>query len=87
MAAKNKKLNYKDLTEEELIGEMESMERTYQRMKFDHVIKGLESPITLRGVRRDIARLQTELRSREIAGMTPEEIARRSKIRHRRSGK
>lgn len=87
MAAKNKKLNFVDLSEDELFGEIETMEREYQRMKFDHAIKGLENPITLRELRRDIARLQTEVRKREMAEMTPEEIANRSKIRRRRSGK
>ena len=53
-------------------------------MKFEHAIKGLENPLVLREVKSDIARLQTEIRRREIAAMSPEQLARRTKIRARR---
>jgi large subunit ribosomal protein L29 len=53
-------------------------------MKFDHASKGLENPLELKTLRRDIARLSTEIRSREISAMTKEELAGRSKIRLRR---
>lgn len=86
MAAKTK-MNYRELSDDDLQQEIETMERDYQRTKFDHVIKGLENPLILRNMRRDIARLHTEVRSREVAQMTPEELAGRTKIRARRSGK
>ena len=54
------------------------------RMKFDHGSKGLQNPIELKSLKRDIARLKTELRAREISAMTPEQLAGRSNIRLRR---
>jgi large subunit ribosomal protein L29 len=56
-------------------------------MQFDHAVKGLDNPLTLREMRRDIARLKTEARRRELAQLTPEELAKRSKIRERRRRK
>ena len=46
--------------------------------------KDLDNPILLRGIRRDIARINTEIRRREVSNMTEEEVANRSKIRSRR---
>lgn len=54
------------------------------RMKFDHGAKGLENPLELKSLRRDVARLQTELRDRELKAMSAEDLAKRSKIRFRR---
>jgi large subunit ribosomal protein L29 len=56
----------------------------FQKLQFDHAIKGLENPLTLKDVRRDIARLQTEIRKRQLAGMTEDQLSKRSKIRARR---
>jgi large subunit ribosomal protein L29 len=53
-------------------------------MKFDHTTTGLANPQTLVEVRRDIARIKTELRGREIAAMDEEQLANRSKMRYRR---
>ena len=36
-----------------------------KKLKFAHTISPLENPMTIRGVRRDIARLKTELKKRE----------------------
>ena len=55
-----------------------------QRLKFDHAIKGLENPIGLLEVRRDIARLKTEIRRREVGQFTEEQVAGRDKLRARR---
>jgi ribosomal protein L29 len=53
-------------------------------MKFDHGSKGLQNPLELNNVKKDISRLLTELRAREIKGMTSAELAGRSKMRLRR---
>lgn len=72
----------------ELETELEQTEASLQKMRFDHAIKGLEDPMRLREVRRDIARLKTELRRREVTTLSPEELSNRSKMRlRRRSGK
>jgi len=44
----------------------------------------VDNPLTLREVRRDIARLKTEVRRRELAGMSEEDLSRRDRIRNRR---
>jgi len=44
----------------------------------------LDNPLTLREVRRDIARLKTEVRRRELAAMSEEDLSRRDRIRDRR---
>jgi len=36
-----------------------------KKLKFAHAISPLENPMTIRGVRRDIARLKTALKKRE----------------------
>ncbi|MEL6941497.1 MAG: 50S ribosomal protein L29 [Bacteroidota bacterium] len=70
---------------EDLRSELEALEVGFQKLKFDHATKGLENPLDLRNYRRDIARIKTELRKRELEGMSQEELANRSKIRARRS--
>ena len=71
-------------SDEDLANELKESEVQYQKLLFDHTIKGLDNPISLRDFRRDIARLKTEVRSRELKAMTAEQVAGRSKIRHRR---
>lgn len=51
----------------ELQGELDKLATTYQQLKFEHSIKGLQDPRDIRTVRRNIARVNTELRKREIA--------------------
>ena len=60
------------------------MVNEYQQMKFDHAVKGLANPLEIRDLRRKIARFQTEVRQRELAEMTPEQLATRSKLLARR---
>jgi large subunit ribosomal protein L29 len=76
-----------DMTDEDLRTELEGTETQYRRLKFDHVIKGLENPIGIRDIRRDIARLKSEMRRRELATLSVNEIAKRSRIRSRRRAK
>lgn len=69
---------------EDLRVELETTEKSYVKMKFDHAIKGLEDPMRLREVRRDIARMQTEIRRRELLDAPADVLASRSRIRRRR---
>jgi large subunit ribosomal protein L29 len=78
------KLNVAEMTDADLKSQLETLEREYQQMKFDHTVKGLANPMELREMRRNIARILTEGRSRELAAMTPEELEMRSKLRARR---
>jgi len=82
--ATKKFLELQDFSDSDLQSELRETESAYQNMMFDHAVKGIENPISLREVRRDIARLKTEIRRRELAEMSSEELANRSKIRRRR---
>ena len=72
------------LSDTDLHADLESMKLAYQKLRFDHSVKGLDNPLDLRDMRRNIARLNTELRKRELANATGEELAARDKIRARR---
>lgn len=80
-----KTLELRDFSLEDLVSEIAETETQYQKMKFDHAIKGLDNPLALREVRRDLARLKTEARRREVEAMDEQAIAKRSKIRARRA--
>lgn len=82
--ATKKHIELKEFTIEELVNELKETETQFHKMKMDHALKGLDNPILLREVRRDIARLKTEARRREVEAMAPADISRRSKIRFRR---
>ena len=56
-----KELETKDLTER-----MEAEVAKYNQMKLNHSITPLENPSQIKAVRRDIARMKTELRQREL---------------------
>lgn len=57
-----------EFTSDDLQKELNDTEKQYQKLRFDHTIKGLENPLRLREVRRDVARLKGELRRRELTG-------------------
>lgn len=79
-----KKEDYSAYSLEDLKYDLESATVKHKKMKFDHATTGLQNPQSLVEVRRDIARIKTELRAREIAGMSEEQLENRSKIRTRR---
>lgn len=76
-----------ELNDEQLGAELKSREAEYRQLKFDHAAKGIANPMELREMRRNIARIHTEVRRREMAALTPEDLASRSKIRARRRQK
>ena len=76
-----------EFSDSDLTAELTQTEVQYQKLKFDHAIKGLDNPLTLREVRRDIARLKTEIRRRELNNASEAVLAKRSKIRARRRKK
>lgn len=75
------------LSDADLKAELVDVENQYQKLQFDHVLTGLDNPIQIRGMRRDIARLKTEIRKRELGTASEEALANRSKIRSRRRRK
>lgn len=82
--ATKKYLELQELSDADLNNELKETQDQFQKLKFDHTIKGLDNPMQLRDVRRDIARLKSEMRRRQVTNMTEEQLAGRSKIRARR---
>ena len=82
--ATKKFIELSEMSEDDLRAELVQINAQYQKLRFDHTIKGLDNPVTLKETRRDIARIETELRRREVDALTPEQIAKRSRIRLRR---
>lgn len=58
------------LTTEELVEKVKSEKQLYTKMKFNHTVTPLDNPLVLRAKRRDIARLMTELRKRQLEEVT-----------------
>ena len=56
-----KEISTKDLTEK-----IENAEAALQQMKLNHAVTPLENPSQIKAARRDIARMKTELRQREL---------------------
>ncbi len=82
--ATKKFVELQDFSDADLANELKETLQQEQKLKFDHALKGLDNPLVLRGIRRDIARLKSEVRRRELAAMDADAIAKRSKIRLRR---
>ena len=61
-----KKSEIKDLTTEEIREKIETEKAALNKMKMNHAVSPLENPMLIRTTRRNIARLMTELRKREL---------------------
>ncbi len=77
--------DYKKLGLEDLTGELEGATSRLSELQFDHATRGIDNPLEIRTLRRNISRLKTELRAREIAEMDDKEKGKRSRVRARRS--
>lgn len=67
--ADTKKKNVKDLSYAELIAERNKVKQEYMDVRFQAVIGHLDNPIQKRTLRRQIAKLNTSIRQKEIAGL------------------
>ena len=56
----------KELETKELAERIEAEVAKYNQMKLNHAISPLENPSQIKAARRDIARMKTELRQREL---------------------
>lgn len=54
------------LSDEELSNELKETRLSYENMNFDHAVRGLDNPNVLRNVRRDVARIETEVNRRKL---------------------
>ena len=82
--ASNKFIELQEFSDDELREELQATQVQQQKLQFDHVVKGLDNPHDLREIRRDIARLKTEIRRRELANLSDEALADRDRLRARR---
>lgn len=56
----------KDLSVTDLKARIEEDQLRLKKLEFAHAISPLENPMSIRGLRKDIARLQTELKKKEL---------------------
>ena len=55
----------KEMSESELKSRIEEDELRIKKLKFAHSVSPLENPMSIRGVRKDLARIKTELRAKQ----------------------
>ena len=56
----------KGIETKELAEKLETAVAQYNQMKLNHAVTPMENPSQIKAARRDIARMQTELRQREL---------------------
>ena len=61
-----KSAELRDLETKELAERLNTEVVKYNQMKINHAISPLENPSEIKATRRDIARMKTELRQREL---------------------
>ncbi|QEE49410.1 50S ribosomal protein L29 [Flavobacterium alkalisoli] len=61
-----KQSEIKDLSAAELQTKLGELQKTYADLKSAHAISPIENPLQIRGVRRSIARVATELSKRDL---------------------
>ncbi len=56
----------KELSVTDLAARIKEDEQRLKKLEFAHAISPLENPVSIRGLRRDVARLKTELRKKQM---------------------
>ena len=56
-----------DLTTAEVKEKIEIESASYNKMRMNHTVSALENPVQIKMKRREIARLKTEMRKRELS--------------------
>ena len=82
--ASKKYLELQGHSDDDLRVELGAARREYQQMRFDNYTKGIESIAKIRELRRDIARINTEIRRRELNALHGEAGRPRKLTRRRR---
>jgi len=77
-------LELNNFSDSDLATQLQDAQREYMSLRLDHATQGLANPNEIKVARRNVARIKTEIRRRELAAMTPEQLANRSRIRFRR---
>jgi large subunit ribosomal protein L29 len=57
----------RDFTTEDLLARIQEDEVRLKKLSFAHVITPLENPMSIRDLRKDLARMKTELKKRELS--------------------
>ena len=57
----------REMTEVELAAELEKMKKDLVNLRFQHVTGQLENPLKMKETKRDIARVKTIIREKELA--------------------
>jgi len=65
-AKKAKVEDYRSMDVEALNGKVQEEESRLKRLKFSHAVNPVENPLSIRQLRRTIARLKTEQRRRAL---------------------
>lgn len=58
--------NLKTMSEQDLKARIAEDELRIKKLKFAHAVSPLENPMTIRDVRKDLARTKTELRKKQL---------------------
>lgn len=74
------KVELKGLTIQELNNELANAEKQHSELKFNNAVATLQNTAQIKLARRNVARIKTEIRARELA----ENPEKRDKIRARR---
>ena len=83
--ATKKFLEIQEFSDVELQNELNETEVQFNKLKFDHAVKGLDNPMILRDIRRDVARLNTEIRRRHMnAAREAGNLKNSKKVRRRK---
>jgi len=61
----NKRLN--EFNQKDIESKIQEDELRLKKLEFAHAISPLENPVSIRSLRKDIARLKTELRKRQLS--------------------
>jgi large subunit ribosomal protein L29 len=56
----------KELTTKEIVERIDTESDRLTRMKLNHAVSPLENPLVIKYLRKDIAKLNTELRNRQL---------------------
>jgi large subunit ribosomal protein L29 len=83
MAEKSK--NLQEISEEALLSELTVLETDLRKMGVEQSVRGIADNSQFKKMRKEIARVYTELRKRDLAEYSAEDLEMRSRIRARRA--
>jgi large subunit ribosomal protein L29 len=79
------KNTWHDMSDEQLENELGVLKNDLQKMELEHTVRGTTDNSQFKKTRGNIARIFTELRKRELAEYSAEDLEMRSRIRARRA--